>query len=346
MGRSTTPPLSATLPNGRLAALDPAFMAKYFRRRVTRWYPGKRFHGLTITDNSRVLYKKSLLYDLLVEARGNTRSYMIRANIPSLDTTQETVVAFQALRAIWRRSPAFRSNIPRPLAYDQKLRMLLYESVPGAPLMAALHRRPPETGPLRTAARCLAGLHVLRIHAGRHRSLEREHQEARYFLMNIRGLLPQFANEMDWVLRQYFLYRRKYAADLHRTSVLIHGDYNPNNILVDPATRRVSIIDFGNAWRYSPMSDVANAVVQLGYVDRAGTPAVGRFQKLFFGAYAARRALRPGEERLYALFKIWWSLQTIAFTTTLPMTNTKNIRPALLRTRKAVATSLAFLQAQ
>lgn len=343
MARSTQQ-LSLRLPNRRLAVLDRAYMARYFSRTVPRWYPGTRLQRLTIIDHSAYLYKKSVEFVLRVVegGTGRTDERRLRANIPSLDTTFEAENAFRAMTALAQHRTGKTLAMSRPLVFDRKLRMLLYEAVPGTPLMRLLRHSPMPRAPLRAAAQWLARLHGARIPFGRRRAVRHEHAEAGYFAMNYRRFYPKGLAAAESLLAAFFSFRQPLAGSIRNAATLIHGDFNANNIIVQPGGD-VAVIDFGNAWSYDPMSDLANAVVQFGYAGHVSHSTQRRVQRAFFRAYAAAAPLSQEERRRYHLFLLWWALQTLAFTATLPLTNARNFRPVVQRTLLTARTALRGL---
>ncbi|MBT8091959.1 MAG: phosphotransferase [Gammaproteobacteria bacterium] len=75
----------------------------------------------------------------------------------------------------------------------------------------------------------------------------------------------------------------------------IHGDANPENVLADIASRRVTgFIDFGDSVFAPRIADVAIAASYL----RATGPRPLRFIEPFVAAYQSRRQLEPGELEL------------------------------------------------
>lgn len=333
------------MPNGQLALLDPSFLQQYFASRVSRWYPRERLLRVSAHDQSHALYKKSILFTLTLRAlRGpRQRTVDIRGNVPSLDTTREAMNAYAALTAIWQRAPALRETISRPLRYDRSLRVLLYESVPGIPLMVLLrHRRPNRMIWLAQAARWLAGLHESAVPAGQNRTVRDERREAGYFLMNYRGFFPSCAPQAKRALDVFFRFRSRLAR-FRRQRALIHGDFNPNNVIVDAKARHLSVIDFGNARFYDPMSDLANAIIQLGYVNIRPFSEVQALQKSFLAHYERAKPLTERDRAWLFLFRMWWSLQTLSFTMTLPMTTHANIQPVIARAFRETDAAIRFL---
>lgn len=345
MNARKTPPLSRMMSNGQLALLDPGFLQRYFSLRIPRWYPGEKLLRIAVTDQSHALYKKSILYTLTLRApRGKKeRSIALRGNVPSLDTTREALNAYTALMALWEHAPALRTSITRPIAYDPSLRVLLYESAPGKPLMSLLrHRKAQRMAWLARAADWLALLHRYTIPAGQIRTLRDERREAGYFLMNYRGFFPACVPRAEQYISAFFKFRAKLSRRARRAT-LIHGDYNPNNIIVDTNPARLSVIDFGNARQYEPMSDLANSLIQLGYVNIRPASHTWRLQKSFLSSYERRRPLTRVDRAWLALFRMWWSMQTLSFTMTLPMTTRANIQPVIARTFREAEQSIRFL---
>ena len=91
------------------------------------------------------------------------------------------------------------------------------------------------------------------------------------------------------------------------------------------------------------MSDLANAVIQLGYVNIRPLSDVQLLQKSFLARYKASRPLTKTDRQWLALFRIWWSLQTLSFTMTLPMTTRTNIQPVIVRTFREADAALRVL---
>lgn len=345
MNARKTLPLSRMMSNGQLALLDPVFLQRYFSLRIPRWYPGEQLLRIAVKDQSHALYKKSILYTLtLLATRGKKeRNIDIRGNVPSLDTTREALNAYTALTALWKYAPALRASTTRPIAYDPLLRVLLYESAPGKPLMSLLrHRQPRRMVWLARAAGWLAILHRYTVAAGQIRTLHNERREAGYFLMNYRGFFPACVPRAEQYINAFFEFRAKLSQRARRAT-LIHGDYNPNNIIVDAGSARLSVIDFGNARQYEPMSDLANSLIQLGYVNIRPASHTWELQRSFLSSYERRRPLTRVDQAWLALFRIWWSLQTLSFTMTLPMTTRANIQPVIARTFREAEQSIRFL---
>lgn len=334
-----------TLKNGRLAALSRLFMSKYFARNLRRWYPGTSLVGLTIQDTSTTAFKKSIAYTLtLLHSNGRSDTHILRGNIPSIDTTIEARAASAAMKSIWNSgNAAIRFSVPRPFGFDEQLRMLFYESSPGAPLAGRIARRlltvRSET---EKAAEWLACLHRSGIRSGRQRSLHRERKEAWYFGMNYRRYYPACDAATRKFFFLFFKKREQLDTAIQRASVLIHGDYNPNNILVDRREKRIRVIDFGNAWRYDPMSDYANALIQIeitGWQHRLRKDYTEALVRTFSRSYEKSNPLRGSMASRKRLFLAWWSLQTLSYVLSLDFVTKKTpmIRRSLERASHALA---------
>lgn len=318
-------------------------MQRYFTKALPRQYPGWNIVDVHIRSLGSTPFKMSLRYDLVLRKSGAERIIVLMGNVPSLDTTKEIGVAYQALSALWRRSsPAV--TIPHPLIRDNRLRALFYEAVPGRPLTSLiLRQRPQTTLATERAGQWLAALHHLRLPVGRKRTLPREQQEALYFTMNYEKYYPPCVERAKALLHQYFVRRKKLSPFIERSAVLIHGDFNPNNVIVDEDRGKVSAIDFGNAWRFDPLFDFANAVVQfelLNWQFGVSWPRLRRLLGRFTASYTAGRKLAGIREKCFSLFLAWWSLQTLSYNLSIHEVTGK--RPMIFRSLRRAEDALRY----
>lgn len=334
-------PVSRTLPSGRLALLDRVFMTRYFDARIPRWYPGDHLVNLRIHDHSHLPYKKSVAYHITLK---NPRSRLVRAltlrgNVPSRDTTIEARVADQAMRALWKSPSASDLPISRPLGYDERLRILFYEEVPGETLTSVLQSAPlAGLRGIALAGQWLGHLHKANIRLGRQRGVRREQAEAYFFSLNYGQYHPSCQPRAAKIAQRFFTLRKKLNASIKRESRLIHGDYAPKNIIIAPRNASLTVIDFGNAWRYDPMSDLANALIQIAYVNALPSATIRRAQGVLLRSYERIFPLSGTRRKRLHLFTAWWSLQTLSYIFTLPFTRqyAPLARASFLRAERAL----------
>ncbi|MFH1171113.1 MAG: phosphotransferase [bacterium] len=341
-------PLSKRLAGGKLAVLHRPFMATYVRRHLHSWFPGHTFIEIRIRDYSAVPFKKSIAYT--VKLRDPKNAFVekeIRANIPSLDTTAEARNADAAMRTIWSQ-PDHQAHLPisRPLGFDKSLRTLLYESVPGDTLTNILRRqRLRARSYVQEAGRWLARLHAERIPYGRRRSMALEHRETFYFRLNFGRYYPPCLDEASLLLDRFLAVRKRLDADIQRCAIMNHGDFSPNNVIIDVRKRKLSVIDFGNARRFDPMSDLADSVIQLSLFSwqwNLPHAVVSRLKTAFFRSYEQLQPLSHAQRFRFHVFTAWWSLQSLSYildTFHDPRKHKKSIiRESLARARNALAT--------
>lgn len=312
-------PLSLVLSNNTLALLDQSYMRRYFAARLKRWFGVRSMGPVEIHEHhSPVEFKKSIRYTLhLQESADTERIVLMRANVPSLDTTHEARDAFRAMRAIETYDPKGTTlPISKPLGFDAKLRALFYEEVQGIPLETAmLAKSRHATLLVGQAASWLKRLHAARLSVGPLRTIAMDRRDAYFFSLNFGRFYPQCQPITQPLLARILEVRAKLNPIITKSSVLLHGDYNPGNVIV--GTNAVSgVIDFGNTRRFDPLADAANGIVQialLGWRKDITPKASATYQRAFLRGYFAKGAPSKQEGVRFAMFEAWWSLQSLSY---------------------------------
>ena len=165
--------------------------------------------------------------------------------------------AFQAQTDLFARAAADKGHfvVARPIAYDEGLRTLVTEAIPGTSLSKIIRRDKDSVNAVRAAARAIAEFHRLDVEAPSRPiagELDRL-REARQFLVSAR---PDLADDVAAIVESV-------ASGLAEApSALIHGDLKPDHILIEGD--RVALIDFDLLGRADPIADVAHLVAFLG----------------------------------------------------------------------------------
>jgi tRNA A-37 threonylcarbamoyl transferase component Bud32 len=145
--------------------------------------------------------------------------------------------------------------VAKPIVYDETLRTLVTEAVPGMSFSKIISRDRGSVDAVRSVARAIATFHHLDVDAPPRPVADemiRLH-EAREFLASSH---PELADDVSAMVDSV-------AAGLAGApSTLIHGDLKPDHIRIDGD--RVALIDFDLLARADPIIDVAHLVAFLG----------------------------------------------------------------------------------
>ncbi len=152
--------------------------------------------------------------------------------------------------------------IPKPLGVLDNGGPLLMESVRGNSLKAILWKA--ETNEeakeaTRLAAVSLAALHTLRIESREVRSLETDLENVRERAAGLGLVAPQLGRQVQNLLHRI---ARSSHPPARPTRSLIHGDYAPSQLIIDPAGR-VAVLDFDRTCLGDPAIDVGNFMAKL-----------------------------------------------------------------------------------
>jgi Ser/Thr protein kinase RdoA (MazF antagonist) len=285
---------------------------------LRKFYPGAvRIVRLKIHDASRYTFKKAVRYELTIEDRQHRRFVsVIRANQPSKDTFIESRVNHEAQSYLYRHGfdrPPFL--VSKSFGYFPAHRISMYEELPGVTLASLIAKRSPSSERVTAlAGGWLAAMHRLNARVGRLRTRTQEKRETKYFLDDYKWYYPAVAPEARKAFAWWW--RRRDALLKRVKPVLLHGDFNPNNILAQRDPGAVGAIDFGNAWRYDPVYDVANCLQQMDFLvwqQHAPQAYMDRLKTAFLRTYRRTRPISDLDRKKLALFQAWWSLQIMAY---------------------------------
>jgi Ser/Thr protein kinase RdoA (MazF antagonist) len=285
---------------------------------LKKFYPGAiRIVRLKIHDASKFTFKKAVRYELTVENKQHHRFVsVIRANQPSKDTFIESRVNHEAQSYLYRHgfdTPSYL--VSKSFGYFPAHRIAMYEELPGVTLASLIAKRSPSVGRVTAlAGGWLAAMHNLEAKVVRLRTRAQEKRETRYFLDDYKwyypAVLPEAKKAFAW------WWHRRDVLMRGAKSVLLHGDFNPNNILAQRDPNAVGVIDFGNAWRYDPMYDVANFLQQMDFLvwqKHAPQKYIDELKTAFLSTYRRSRKLTALDRKKLPLFQAWWSLQIMAY---------------------------------
>lgn len=281
------------------------------KRRETFFGHSKDIRDLTIERVSSIRQTRSILRYTLTWSTGQTTTVYGH-------THAEQTYAF--LQTIWKhhfqRERYLRT--PRPLAYLRSYDLFLYESFPGDRLRDLLEKKPLTIPYFKTilaqTAAWLAALH--RIPLREPHLLRNASPHSRSKMLS--ALLPSIpADKRREFRRNVTTLFTVILPSLPKTQTLIHRDPHIANIIVQPKTHRLAIIDYSESGLGQPMVDIATMIVHLRVALHPFYSAqdIELFSEHFLTSYRRSSHLPRGDFRLHlTAFLALVSLHFWAFT--------------------------------
>lgn len=315
-------------------AVSRRIMENFFKEKLPYFYPKANLLSFSLKDQSPYKFKKSVRYTLkLSYPSGKKEERIIRANVPSVHQAWEIKVSNQALEYLYHHGfDRGKYQVTRPLGQYPERRMQLYEEYPGKIFTNLILKG---KGDLKKstllASNWVAKFHNLKAKIGRPKTFQRIKEEIGYFNKDYQRYSQECYRDGRKILAVFFKkFKKSYRPKKHH---LIHGDLNSNNIVINNS--QVGVIDFGNAWRFNPLCDVANYFVQLELLAWQGKVPLKLIQRLnsdFLKNYL-RKTKQDNKKSIEQinLWKVWWMMQITAFCVSI-LVDTKKNREALERT--------------
>ncbi len=304
------------LKNKKFAVLDKEYMKKIFRKELKKFFPEfKQLISLKIKDHSMTDFKKAILYS--IEYQDKNKKIIkksVRGNIPSVKTGYGAIIANQILKSLNKKGfnqDNFQAN--KPLNYFPKLRMVLYESYPGVPLINLILKKSPKIDKyIKNSAKWLIKFHNCQLKIGKLRTYQEEDQEAKYWLKKFYEFFPDIAKDAEIILNKILEIKKTIYPEIKNKAVLLHGDYNPYNIIIN--AHKVGAIDFANACRFDPLFDVSNFLIQVEAIFYYGFVKDKSFldgiKKNFLDQYIKESGGNKKQIiRMIDLYESWWAVQ-------------------------------------
>lgn len=316
------------------------FMRRFFARIIREFFPsGTRLKKVKIIDLSRQAFKKTLKYRLaLLTPSGKTDTRIIRGNVPSRDTHEEIKIAHLSQKILYRRGFAFTPfQVPLSLGYYPPINLVLYEDYPGLPFTQYMEKRPKDLIYLtKQAALWLARLHELKIKEGKTRTPSLIKNEVGYFKDDYKNNYPGIYAVGATILENLWPLFEKHVFNHRDQFCLIHGDFNPNNIIINKNS--IGVIDWGRSCFFDPISDLGNLIAQMNLIHwrrKLNYITATRVKKTFIDTYLEARHLKFKEIKTrFLLHELWWIMQIMAYSVSI-LTGPKAQVTVLMGLKKA-----------
>ncbi|PIS42801.1 MAG: hypothetical protein COT24_01575 [Candidatus Kerfeldbacteria bacterium CG08_land_8_20_14_0_20_40_16] len=310
-------------------AASRSIMEDFFKKEVVpKYYPKAELISFQLKDQSSYQFKKAVRYTLeLLYPNGKKEEKIVRGNVPSRHQTWEITVSDQALNYLYRHGfDQGKYQVTRPLGHYPSRRLQLYEEYPGEILSDRIKKGKGNLKKdIRLASNWTAEFHNLKAKLGRVKTLKAIREDMGHFIKNYSKHSLKIQADGKKILEHFYEAIQKQCNP--KKSFLIHGDLNANNIVINK--NQVGVIDFGNAWRFDPLCEIANYLVQLELITwrgEASSRLVNNLNSLFLKTYLKKTKQNHNQlaQRRIDLWKVWWMMQITAFACSIFVDTKKN----------------------
>jgi len=162
------------------------------------------------------------------------------------------------------------------------------------------------------AARWLAKLHnIERVRSAQPFSIEKEELKLKEWSGHLGSIFPNYSERIFNIYSHILDKERDLDA---KSFVLIHGDFNPNNIFVEELTSKLTVIDFEQSFIFHPAKDLGYFIAKLQSAKtKYNLPLnMEHLEQRFLDTYYAS-ASRESESGMIELFKARSYIQHLHF---------------------------------
>lgn len=231
--------------------------------------------------------------------------------------------AFNALTYI-NKHAAKQENIflPNPLFFDDKFGAFFYQGIDGKNFLDYIKEKDFNlTKYLESTAELIAYMHEIPIEKATNFNPENSKIKTivpgpDHFLKKIKKIFPEYLKKIETEFNKLVELEENNLKNLNQLQ-LIHGDFHPENIIINKEHNCFSIIDFTDICLADWTRDIGNFLQQLEFMS-AGNRATDETtanQKIFLNAYLSKRNIQKNsniEERIN-LYKSWSALRSAIY---------------------------------
>lgn len=225
--------------------------------------------------------------------------------------------AYNIIKYLWKKGFSKGTFcLPRVLFCGFSSHLLFYEYIEGKDMIHfVLEENSKLNFLIKKTAQWLARLHNLKIKSKKISfwNLKENKKKRKFFLEVIEKNFPEYFSEIEKMLDKIFLYKKELIRKDKKNFVLIHGDFQPANLIFDG--RKITIIDFEHTSFYQPMLDVACFLIHLEHLFyRYEKRNIDFFKKKFLDEYFSKSYLELTSEtrKELEIFELWQAIEVLA----------------------------------
>ncbi len=243
--------------------IDAEYMLAFFRDHKSRLFPRAYRVVSTTADYQEGLAAESYLTRYRVnvlQKNGLEVDVKLRGNRTNLQ-------AYKMWRHLWKTFGVARYTVPKPVYFFPEANFVLYSKFLGRTLrdFPALGRKREQhfDTVLALVAKKIALLHHTKPKYIHKRTSVEERQSLRKLARKVREVKTRDARKVEQYLKELETLIEGHVFSDPSAWTLVHGDFQPSNIIYNRNTKNVGIIDFMTFQYFHPAHDVANFMLQL-----------------------------------------------------------------------------------
>lgn len=243
---------------------NPDQLLKYLKHKNLAFVAGEEIKGLSVVKKlSEYEFQGEMVKLIEYKALTEKGEKRFCGYASSKKDSRKLLNKKLLLNYLWQRDFS-KGNllVTRPLTFVPELNLLLREKAEGQTLLWALRQKKPLLKIIENSAKWLLKLHQLNPEEKKFAPItEIEKQEFKHYLEVARNCFPQkIAQKIEDFLRLIHQTSQEFSEN-----TLIHGDFQPPNIIYKKEGSIITVIDFDWSGLGDRLSDLGNFLVQFDY---------------------------------------------------------------------------------
>jgi thiamine kinase-like enzyme len=309
----------STKTHGITKLLESEFVIKYLKKNIPELADKYDFSDLTVTQIKDVLRPKS--YHIVL--RFDSKSIKNMPIFCSAHSHENRENAYKALSFMYDNG--FKNTsifLPKPLFYDNKFKAFFYQGVDGENLLYYIKKENFDiTSYLEQASTWLAQLHSIPVTSSENFNPKNSRIKTivpgpKHFFNSIEKKFPEYLKTIKTHFNNLVEEEEKNLKSIDKL-VMIHGDFHPENIIINKTDGKVSAIDFTDMCLADWARDIGNFLQQLRFMasGKISSKEIEAYENFFLSDYMKKRSIKNNSEieKRIKLYKSWAALRSAIY---------------------------------
>ncbi|OJI06546.1 hypothetical protein BK004_03015 [bacterium CG10_46_32] len=298
---------------------DPVFASAYLTEHAPNFAASHNLSDLSITPIKRNIGEK--FYHVVI--RYQAASFGDILVFCSAHSQENREQAYEALTFINEHGfKAQKVFLPKPLFFEKKFNAFFYQGMEGKTLLTFI--RKPDTDLseyLNQTAYWIAQLHQVDTQDAKNFNPDNSQIKTilpgpERFLPKIKKLFPEYYKQIKTVFEKLVTEEEQSLTHLPH-KYLIHGDFHPENVIINKTDGKISAIDFTDICLGDWARDVGGFMQQLEFMSAGfhSQEKIEALQKLFVEYYCTHRSISLLNEdwKRIRMYQIWTALRSAIY---------------------------------